>query len=161
MKATTILLLITAALATNCATGYHSTAGTGGFEETRLNETTFQVRFAANAYTESNRVSKFLLRRCAEITLEQGHRYFLVLQQDRQSRSSGGWFSHFSFPNGQATIQVLIDDAQHPQEAYDSVTIAKDTEREAGKPLSREARETLWKLGLGPKPEPVHGGIHH
>ena len=84
-----LMLLTTVVALSGCATGYHATGSTGGFEETRLNQTTFQVRFSANAYTESARVSQFLLRRCAEITLEQGHRFFLLTQQDRQSRSGG------------------------------------------------------------------------
>ena len=66
--------------------------------------------------------------------------------------------NHFSFPNGQATIQVVTGDAT--PEALDAPMIIKETDRAAGGRLSREARETLFKFGLGPDPGPVRATIN-
>lgn len=51
-----------------CATGYSSKGLTGSFSETRLNARSYQVRFEGNGLASQERVSAFLLRRCAEPT---------------------------------------------------------------------------------------------
>lgn len=131
--------------ALGCATGYHSTGLTGGFEETRLSDDVYQVRFQGNAYTPSGKVSKFILRRCAELTLERGARYFAMASSDRQTASSGGAGMMFSFPNGTATIKVLQDKGADPL-PLDAVTIIQETDKEAGGQLSPKARKTLIEL---------------
>lgn len=53
-----------------CATAYQPSGLTGGFDETRLNDRTVQVRFRGNGATSVSRAQTFVLRRGAELTLE-------------------------------------------------------------------------------------------
>jgi hypothetical protein len=62
-----------------CATPYQARSLTGGFSDTRLDANTFRVEFLGNAYTARERVETYLLRRAAEVTLENGYDYFVLL----------------------------------------------------------------------------------
>ncbi|HWH22140.1 MAG TPA: hypothetical protein VNT25_02440 [Allosphingosinicella sp.] len=50
----------------------------GGYSEERLSENQFKVMFAGNPHTPPERVSQFLLRRAAELTLAEGYDWFRV-----------------------------------------------------------------------------------
>ena len=75
----TILLFSFAFLLQGCATGYQRDGLTGGFSETRLDENVFTVTFRGNGYTKRERVADFTLLRCAELTLESGYAYFVII----------------------------------------------------------------------------------
>ncbi len=128
-----------------CATGYHSTGMTGGFEETRMNERTVQVRFQGNGYTTQNRAQTFLLRRCAEITLESGRRWFSLGSEGKGSTTSGASGFIFSFPNGTATVKML-DAATEDPNPLDAALVIRETDKRAGGKLSVKARETLRRV---------------
>lgn len=136
------ILVAACALATACATTYRPRGLTGGFSETRLSETTFEVRFQGNGYTSRERVNQLLLRRCAELTLEAGRRYFEIVggDQENQIGAGGGWL--FNFPNGVARVRVLGDVADSKFPA-DAVTVVAETDAMAGGALSERARTTL------------------
>lgn len=69
-----------------CATTYQPTGFTGGYSETRLGENIFQVSFRGNGFTSPGRASDFTLLRSAETTLENGFRYFAVVESERDSK---------------------------------------------------------------------------
>ena len=68
-----------AVLLTACATPYEPRGLTGGFSETRLDSNTFRVDFTGNGFTSRERVDVYLLRRAAELTLEHGFDYFVIV----------------------------------------------------------------------------------
>lgn len=74
-----LLLVIASLLMGGCATGYQPTSLSGGYSETQLSETAFQVSFSGNAYTPSERASDFALLRCADIALERGFPLFVLV----------------------------------------------------------------------------------
>ncbi len=65
-----------------CATGYKKIGFNGGFSEEKKSENKFQVSFKGNRYTHRIRATDFNLLRSAEVTLENGFRYFVI--QDSQ-----------------------------------------------------------------------------
>src|SRR6185436_16372959 len=67
-------------LAFGCATGYQSLDEgiTGGYTETRLAPDEWRLLVEGNGLTERRQVEQILLRRAAELTLEQGKRYFVL-----------------------------------------------------------------------------------
>jgi hypothetical protein len=73
------MLAIFVILLCACATSYQPKTFTGGFSETRLAENIFQVSFRGNAYTDMERATDFTLLRSAEIALENGFRYFAIV----------------------------------------------------------------------------------
>ena len=134
-----------------CVTGYHAIDPTGGYSEMQLNTNTFQVRFVGNMNSDPGLVARLVLRRCAEITLEHGRRYFLIQQESRAAWETAS--------DAQATMTIL-DAADAPPSAADAAVVVRETDLAAGGQLSRAARETLAKLGLGPAPAPVPASVH-
>lgn len=65
-----------------CATSYQSTGLTGGFSETRLAEDMFRVEFTGNGFTRGERASDFALLRASELTLDNGYRYFVIMDEN-------------------------------------------------------------------------------
>ncbi len=97
-----------------CATSYQRQSFTGGFSETQLGENVFQVSFKGNGYTGRERASDFSLLRSAEITLEKGFRYFVIVESERdtkvgtyttptQSYTTGSAYASGGYAHGNAT----------------------------------------------------------
>ena len=143
MKPRMLVLLL--GVAVGCATGYHSSGLTGGFKETQVGERTYQVRFTGNAYASVDRAAEFLMRRCAELTLEHGARYFMVQQQSQ----SGSWTKQ-----GQAMITILDE---NKEDALDAVLIVQQTAERANGKLSPKALATLKEVGEKPWPPSPKG----
>jgi hypothetical protein len=71
-----------------CATSYQSDGFSGGFKETQLGPDIYRVSFNGNAYTSRERVQDFALLRAAELTLQSGARYFVVVSENDQTHVS-------------------------------------------------------------------------
>jgi|TARA_B110000495_G_scaffold928_1_gene658 hypothetical protein len=52
----------------------------GGYQEKQIGENTMEVKFYGNQHTSKEKVSRFLLYRCAEITEKSGFDFFVVLK---------------------------------------------------------------------------------
>ncbi len=78
-----IRLIVVAAAAhlAACATGYHSKGFTGGFSETQLDRNVWAVNFRGNAYTSDERASDFVLLRSAQLALQGGFQYFIIIDR--------------------------------------------------------------------------------
>ena len=62
-----------------CATGYHERDFFGrGYSEMALAQDTYIISFSGNGFTSEDSVQSNLLRRCADLTLLKGYRYFVV-----------------------------------------------------------------------------------
>ncbi len=71
-----------------CATSYQSEGAMGGFKETRLSENMYRVTFNGNGFTDRTRSADFVLLRSAEITLQNGYRYFTIIDAHRDTATS-------------------------------------------------------------------------
>jgi hypothetical protein len=95
----TILLCL---LLSSCATPtpYKAQWLTGGYSDIRYDKNTVKVSFRGNGYTSRETVEDYLLYRCAEITVERGYDYFVVLNNHTGSEfnllvtGSGGLPTH-------------------------------------------------------------------
>jgi len=80
--------LITLLLA-GCATSYHQKGFFGdGYSDYRVNQDKFAVTFRGNEFTDSEDVRRFALVRAAELTLQNGFRYFKILSEKDVSRQA-------------------------------------------------------------------------
>lgn len=61
-----------------CSTGYHATMLNGGYEDFKLTNDTYIVKFRGNGFTSQDQSFKYALRRAAELTKEKGYRYFTI-----------------------------------------------------------------------------------
>lgn len=69
---------------TGCAvpTPYQPADGGFGYTTQQIEDSRFRVAFAGNSVTPREQVQNFLLYRAAEVTLETGHDWFRVVDQD-------------------------------------------------------------------------------
>jgi len=86
MKNIVVLTLLAVALA-GCATAYQRQGFTGGFSETQLGENIFQVSFKGNGHTSRERASDFALLRSAELALENGFKYFIIVDSEKYTKT--------------------------------------------------------------------------
>lgn len=109
-----LLILLLATVLGGCATSYQKQSFSGGYSETQLGENIFQVSFRGNGYTSRERASDFSLLRSAEITLEKGFRYFVIVESEKntkvgtyttptQSYSTGSAYTSGNYIHGNAT----------------------------------------------------------
>lgn len=80
------LLALPAACATS--TPYQplsrASAAAGGYSDQRLAEDRYRVTFAGNTLTSRERVESYLLYRAAELTLERGYDWFVVVDREME-----------------------------------------------------------------------------
>lgn len=80
-------IVLTVLVLAGCATTYQHQSFTGGYSETQLGDNVFQVSFRGNAYTSRERASDFSLLRSAELALEKGFRYFIIVDSEKYSKT--------------------------------------------------------------------------
>jgi len=89
-------------LLAGCATNYGPRGVLGaGFSEEKLGPDLWFVTFEASAFTPADRVKSYLLLRCAELTVEQGSSYFVMIPEGQSRRAKG-------------TVPNLIDEPPFP-----------------------------------------------
>jgi hypothetical protein len=62
-----------------CNTGYEKDGLFGGYSDMRIQGNIYRVSFRGNGFTNFQRASDLALLRCADLTLEQGGKYFSVV----------------------------------------------------------------------------------
>lgn len=80
-----ILAFLAPLVLTACATSYQSSSFTGGFTETQLDENVFRVSFRGNGYTSRERAADFVMLRSAELALNNGYKYFAIVDSANQT----------------------------------------------------------------------------
>ncbi|MFV8451338.1 CC0125/CC1285 family lipoprotein [Vibrio campbellii] len=84
-------LLVPLVLLSGCATTYQSNGFSGGYSETQLDENVFKVAFRGNGYTSKERVADFTLLRSAELAMQNGYKYFVIV--DANSYTVNGTYT--------------------------------------------------------------------
>lgn len=81
------VLVAAVSVLVGCATPYQRSGLAGGFEETQLGENIFRVNFTGNGYTSKQRAQDFTMLRCAELSMENGYPFFVIVNGSAQSDS--------------------------------------------------------------------------
>ena len=82
MKKLAVLAIASAVVLTGCsATPYQSMKGSGGYRETRINETTYEITGRVNGVTRSYAARQFAMLRAADIACSNGYRFFRILDE--------------------------------------------------------------------------------
>jgi len=141
-----IIIIVLVNSLIGCATGYHASSSSGGFQQTRLGVGVYQVRFQGNGLTDHDLVSTYLLRRCAELTLENGSRYFEVGEMAHQTTTAvtGSQYMVMSvnIPRGETVMRILPPG----KTGLDAITVVRETNEAADGVLSEAARATLGRI---------------
>ena len=64
----------------NCSTPYQPRGALGGYSSNQLEDNTYRVLFKGNQHTKAETVFDYLERRCAEIALAEGFKYFIIYE---------------------------------------------------------------------------------
>ena len=75
-----ILTIMIVILMYNCSTPYQPKGALGGYNSNQINENNYIVSFKGNQHTTAKTVFDYLLRRCAEITIEGKGKYFIIYE---------------------------------------------------------------------------------
>lgn len=89
------VLGLLAACTTATPYGPASQGGGYGFSDQRIEENRFRITFRGNSSTSRETVENSLLYRAAELTVDQGYDYFVVVENDTEATSS---FRGSSYP---------------------------------------------------------------
>jgi len=72
-------LFLSACLLAGCISHYQPSGLSGGYSDMALNKDTYFVTFRGNGFTSAETVQSYTLRRSAEITLNKGYKYFIIV----------------------------------------------------------------------------------
>jgi hypothetical protein len=146
-----IALSATCLLAASCVTAYQPEGISGGYSDKVLAGNTAQVTFRGNRITTPETVHSFLLRRCAEVTLQDGYSYFGVVHEEAPSE---GNTDNFGSRVGTATIQMYQSKPQSEARVYDASLLLRKLladQGESEEPLAADLAST------GAMPPPIPG----
>ena len=80
--------LLLAACATATPYGPASEGGGYGFSDQQIEQNRYRITFRGNSSTSRETVEYALLYRAAELTVEQGYDYFIVVENETEARKS-------------------------------------------------------------------------
>ncbi len=90
-----------------CATPYQKSGLGGGFIETQLSQNVWKINFNGNQFTKMRRATDFCLLRGAELALENGYKYFTVLNENSHTESSTVTTQPMQFRNKDGFISYM------------------------------------------------------
>ncbi len=97
-----LFLIFLIVLLPSCSTSYQPSSFSGGYSDSRLGDNIFRVDFEGNGYTKSAKTMDMALLRSAEITLQNGFKYFVIVSGD--SKNS---YSSFTTPQTTTTTGTV------------------------------------------------------
>jgi len=108
-------ILIALVSLAGCQTPYQQKGLTGGFSDHVIDKQTVHVQFSGNGLTSREKVERYFLYRCAEVTDQAGYRYFTVLPKIAMGSSQevmavrGNGFDHSMMRKmkGQSTTTII------------------------------------------------------
>ncbi|MGH7924369.1 MAG: CC0125/CC1285 family lipoprotein [Candidatus Binatus sp.] len=112
-----LVALSAVCLLAGCATEYQPEGVSGGYSDKVLAGNTVQVTFRGNRITSPETVHFFLLRRCAEVTLQDDYNYFVLVHEEKPNE---GNTDDFGSTVGTATIEMYRAKPQAEPHTYDA-----------------------------------------
>lgn len=124
-----LIALSAACLLMSCATAYQPVGFTGGYSDQRLDDNTAQVSFRGNGFTAPETVHSYLLRRCAEITLQNGYNYFVLVDTEQPNEGNSNIYGakvNNKF-RGSTTIKMFRGNKPEADvHAYDAAAVLRN-----------------------------------
>lgn len=93
-------------------TGYKPKSFTGGYSEIQLGDGIWEVKFQGNGNTRPGRSADLCMLRCAELTLQKGYQFFVILGNREGNEGyipDGRYGPQSSHPGSTNRIKMLKD----------------------------------------------------
>jgi hypothetical protein len=130
MRISLIALSAAACLLAGCSTAYQPNGVSGGYTDQVRSSNTAQVSFRGNGLTPPETVHSYILRRCAEVTLEDGYSYFVLVHTQAPSAETDNLYS---MKVETATIEMYQGiKPQNLANAYDAISTLRTILAEQG-----------------------------
>src|SRR5580693_4863126 len=130
MRISLMALSAAACLLAGCATAYQPNGVSGGYTDQVRSSNTAQVSFRGNGLTPPETVHSYILRRCAEVTLEDGYSYFVLVHTQAPSAETDNLYS---MKVETATIEMYQGNKpQNLANAYDAISTLRTILAEQG-----------------------------
>lgn len=151
---TGLLAALGLAACTTSPTPYQPEADRYGYSQQQIEDDRYRITFAGNSATPREVVQNYMLFRAAEVTLESGHDYFTVVDQQIEGNSSGVASPRVGVgvgSGGSTSIGVGLStflgggDGGVRYTAYSDIVL-RDGEKPAGDPDSYDARDLIERL---------------
>ena len=140
-----------------CATPYQPEGFRGGYSDLQIDVNTFRVDFRGNGFTSRRTVEIYLLYRCAELTVEKGYDYFIVVDRGSEVKTGGyttpGSFEAYSY--GGSTSGTYTPGQTYTYSKHGGTMIIKSYKgtKPSENPAAFDARELLnYMAGQVQKP---------
>lgn len=82
------ILVLFIGFCVGCATPYQPVGLLGGFSDSQIQNDIFRVNFRGNGYTDLSTASDYALLRAAEIAIQNGFNYFIIIQDNSSIKTS-------------------------------------------------------------------------
>ena len=109
----------------------------GGYTDTRMNADTFNVIFRANSHTSRQTAETYALYRAAELTVESGYEYFVVIGGNSEALYGGMPESAPTNSSGAILSIVVLFRAFKGEKPSGPAFNARDVLRELGPSIAR------------------------
>lgn len=147
-----LIALSVACLMAGCTTAYQPDGISGGYSDRLIANNTAQVTFRGNRLTAPDTLHSYLLRRCAELTLQDGYNYFVLVHEEEPNE---GNTDSLGSKVTTATIEMYQGKPQGDPRGYDANLLLRKLLAEEGE---SEEPETPIAAGAGEAiPPPIPG----
>lgn len=120
-----------------CATGYHSSGVTGGYQDTKIQEGMYRISFQGNGASGEQRSADFSMLRASEVALADGFQYFVILEGKTLSSTriysiepSIGSVGTVSEPSSNMVIQCYKEKPSNKGIVYDAKQIRDNIKKQ-------------------------------
>ena len=150
-----LIALSATCLLASCATAYQPDGVSGGYTDKVLAGNTVQVSFRGNRMTTRETLHSYLLRRCAELTLQDGYDHFVLVHEEEPNEATT---NAFGSKVSTATIQMYAGKPQGEARAYDASSLLRQIlaqQGESDEPPPVAVADTNQVI-----PPPIPGAAH-
>jgi hypothetical protein len=118
-----------------CATPYQPMSALGGYREVQLAPNIYRVMFFGNGYTNGELAIEYALRRCAELTQQNGYRYFGILGVADLSTQSSVTIPGSAYTTGNLYVNQIFNTAFGTYNQRTFITPAQTLEFDFPRPV--------------------------
>ena len=141
-----IVLAATALLVAGCATEYGDMGFSGGVRADQISANQYRIVSRGNGYSNATSIADYAIRKAAEVTLESGNEWFLVLGRDDQTGVSLSATTTPTQTTG--TVNTWGNTATYSATTYGGIVNIQT--------VVKPGEDLMIRVGSGPQPDAAY-----